>query len=146
MKGRSLPSAWIYEKLLLLYPEDLRRDFGGEMALAFADDIEAAWGHGRVTGVILVWWCAVRELLTVALPGQSSNRCVLVPALSFALVASVQCAELWAALHQAARVDTYLLADSIRLIVLLPSVASGFVGFVVTRVYARCSIIALRLD
>jgi hypothetical protein len=146
MKELLVASAWIYEKLLFLYPEDVRRNFGGEMALAFADDMEAAWGSGREMEVVRVWWWAARELLTIALPGQSSNRCVLVPALSFALVAFVQGAELWAALHQAAHTDSYPLLESIRLAVLLPSIASGVIGFVVTRVYAHCSIIALRLD
>jgi hypothetical protein len=34
-------SSRMYERLVFLYPEDLRREFGDEMALAFADDIEA---------------------------------------------------------------------------------------------------------
>jgi hypothetical protein len=132
-------NAWLYRKLLLLYPQDLRRQFGAEMMLAFAEDIKSM-GHLRV------WWCVVRELLTVALPGQVSNRFVLVPALSFVVVASTQSAELCLAIHQAARVNVATLSDGIRLAVLWPSVASGFVGFVVTRLYARSSIIALHLD
>ena len=48
-------SIWIYQKLLFLYPEDLRRDFGGEIVLAFADDLEE-------TGVIRVWWCALARV------------------------------------------------------------------------------------
>jgi len=101
-----LRSLWLYERLLLLYPEDLRRDFGGEMILAFADDLEAAWGDARIAGVMQIWWYALREMLTVALPAQRSNPCVLVPALSFVVVAATQSAELCLAVHQAARVDT----------------------------------------
>ena len=78
-----LRSARLYEKLLLLYPEDLRRHFGAEMVLAFADDMEAAWGDARIAGVLQIWWYALREIITVALPAQTSNPCVLVPALSF---------------------------------------------------------------
>jgi hypothetical protein len=130
-------NAWLYEKLLLLYPEDLRRDFGAEMALAFADDIE-------IMGALRVWWCALRELVTVALPGQRSNRSVVVPALSFALAAFTQSAELWIGMHQAHPVD-YPLADSI-VIVVWPSLLNAFVAFVVTRVYANLSITVLRLN
>ena len=145
MKRLSIRSAWAYEKLLILYPEDLRRNFGGEMALAFADDIEAAWSQRRLMGVILVWWCAVRELLMVALPGHRENPSVLVPALSFALSALTQSAEIWIGMHQPQRVENLPLADSI-LVVIFPSLLNAFVGFVVTRFYARCSFFMLRLD
>lgn len=130
-------NAWLYEKLMLLYPEDLRREFGAEMALAFADDIE-------LMGARRVWWCALSELLTVALPGQRSNPSVVVPALSFALAAVTQLAELWIGMHQAHHVQ-YPLADSIA-IVLLPSLLNACVAFVVTRVYANLSITVLRLN
>jgi len=144
---RVLPlSSWLYERLLALYPEDLRRDFGGEMAWAFADDIETAWCQRRTIGVILIWWCAVRELLTVALPGQVSNPCILAPALSFALAASTQSAELCLALHQATHVDPAMLSDQILLAVLLPGFLNACVAFIVTRFYARSSIIALQLE
>jgi hypothetical protein len=141
-----LHSTRLYERLLLLYPEDLRREFGAEMVLAFADDIEAAWGDARVAGVLQIWWYALCEIVTVALPGQRSNPCLLVPALSFLLVASTQSAELYLAYHQVAHVDALWLFDSIRFAVLLPSLLSACVGFVVTRVYARSSIAALQLD
>jgi hypothetical protein len=130
-------NAWLYEKLLLLYPEDLRREFGAEMALAFADDVE-------IMGAPRVWWCALRELLTVALPGQRSHPSVVVPALSFALAAFTQSTELWIGMHQAHPVE-YSLADSIALI-LLPSFLNASVAFVVTRVYANLSITVLRLN
>jgi hypothetical protein len=108
------------------------------MTLAFAEDIQNM-------GNLRVWWCAVRELLTVALPGQRSNRSVLVPALSFALCALTQSAELWIGSHQAARVEYPPLFDSLCLI-FMPSLLNAFVAFVVTRFYARCSFITLRLD
>jgi hypothetical protein len=132
-------NAWLYQKLLLLYPQDLRREFGAEMTLAFAEDVQNM-------GNLRVWWCALRELVSVALPGQVSNRSVLVPALSFVVVASAQSAELCLAIHYATRVNVAMLSDGIRLAVLLPSVASGLVGFVVTRVYARSSIASLQLE
>ncbi len=146
MKGVLDRSIWLYEKLLLLYPENLRRDFGSEMALAFAEDLRSAWGDARIAGVLQIWWYALRELVTVALPAQRSNPCVLVPALAFAFVAAGQSAELCLALHQVTRVEASLLFDAIRLVVLLPSLLTACVAFVVTRVYAGSSIAALRLD
>jgi hypothetical protein len=131
-------NAWLYQKLLLLYPQDLRRDFGAEMTLAFAEDIKSM-------GNLRVWWCALRELLTVALPGQRSNPSVIVPALSFCLCALTQSAELWIGSHQAARVAYPPLPEAISLVI-LPSLLNGFVALVVTRFYARCSFIMLRLD
>jgi len=130
-------NAWLFEKLLLLYPEDLRRDFGAEMTLAFADDIE-------IMGARRVWWCALRELLTVALPAQRSNRSVLVPALSFALCAVTQSAELWIGMHQAHAMDLPLAGCVVY--IFLPSLSNAVVAFIVTRFYAHCSFITLRLD
>jgi len=146
MKGVLARSIWLYEKLLLLYPADLRREYGNEMTLVFAEDLASAWGDARIAGVLQIWWYALRELVTVALPAQRSNPCVLVPALAFAFVAAGQSAELCLALHQVTRLDDSLLFDAIRLVVLLPSALTACVAFVVTRVYAGSSIAALRLD
>jgi hypothetical protein len=131
-------NTWLYQKLLLLYPQDLRRQFGAEMTLAFADDIKSMGAHR-------VWWCAVRELVTVALPGQKSNPAVLVPALSFAVSALTQSGELWIGMHQTQRVESTPLVGAI-FVVIVPSLLNAFVALVVTRFYARCSFITLRLD
>jgi hypothetical protein len=131
-------NVWLYQKLLLLYPQELRREFGAEMTLAFAEDI-------KNMGTLRVWWCALREVLTVALPGQKSNPSVVVPGLSFGLCALTQSAELWIGSHQAARVEYPPLFDSIVLVV-LPSLLNAFVALVVTRFYARCSFVTLQLD
>jgi hypothetical protein len=131
-------NAWIYRKLLLLYPQDLRRQFGAEMTLAFTEDIENM-------GARRVWWCAIREVMTVALPDQRSNRSVLVPVFSFAWTALTEMAVLWIGSHQAGRVEYPPLLDSAALVI-FPSLLNAFVGLVVTRFYARCSFIGLRLN
>ncbi|MGB6944508.1 MAG: hypothetical protein WBE37_19070 [Bryobacteraceae bacterium] len=141
-----LGSARLYQKLLLLYPAELRRDFGAEMVLAFADDMEAAWGDARIAGVLQIWWYALREIVTVALPAQTSNPCVLVPALSFGLAALTQGTELALSLRNVTFLDYSVLFDEIRFVVLLPSVANACVAFVVTRFYASTSITSLRLE
>jgi hypothetical protein len=138
MKGSLQFSTWLYRKLLFLYPEDLRRDFGGEMVWTFVADLEE---RGFMRG----WRCAISELLTVALPGQRSNPNVLVPLLSFLVVSSVQSAELWVLIQRVTHVAASELAEAIRLAVLLPSVLSAMVALVVTRFYARCGFTTLRL-
>jgi len=139
-------SVSIYRRLLFLYPEELRRDFGAEMVLAFAEDLEQAWGDARLAGVAQMWWYALGELITVALPSQRSNPKVLVPLLSLAVVAFVQSAELWVALQRVTHVEGSALADAIQLAVILPSVLSAMVAMVVTYVYSRCPFTVLRLE
>ena len=77
-------SARLYGRLLLLYPDDLRRDYGAEMILAFHGDIESARRDAGVRGVLRVWRCAASEVLRLALPAQLASPAVLVPALLFA--------------------------------------------------------------
>jgi hypothetical protein len=68
-----------YRKLLILYPEDLRRDFGADMLEAFAHDLSAE-------GAFRVWRIALRELIRIGLPGWLQSPAVTVPGLSAATV------------------------------------------------------------
>lgn len=77
-------SSRLYGRLLVLYPEDLRRDYGSEMALAFAEDLDAARRDAGIRGVTRVWRCALVEFLRFALPGCASSPAVRVPAISVA--------------------------------------------------------------
>jgi hypothetical protein len=131
--------ASLYRKLLWAYPPDLRRDFGDEMAMIFAADLEQR-------GVIATWRCALAELATVALPGLRSNPFVIVPALSFTLVASSMSVELWLAIHYGAHLGIAKLLDQVPLGVVVPSTLSAVVGLLVTRFCAHCPIRTLRLD
>ena len=67
-----------YRAALYLYSEDLRREFGNDMAEAFEEDLHHS-------GPIHVWCIAVRELLRIGLPGLMRNPQVAVPVLSAAL-------------------------------------------------------------
>lgn len=77
-------SSRIYGRLLVLYPDDLRRDYGADMALVFAEDLDMARQEAGMRGVIRVWRCALGELLRFALPGCASHPAVMVPAIWFA--------------------------------------------------------------
>ena len=58
-------SSSICRKLLWVCPEELRRDFGADMELVFADDIADSWLEAGIPGVIRVWRCAACERLRI---------------------------------------------------------------------------------
>lgn len=131
-------SVWLYRKLLWTYPPDLRRDFGDDMAMIFADDLEQR-------GAIATWRCALVELATIALPGLKSNPLVLVPALSFAFAAGSLSVELGCAIHFSPPMGAAKLLEQFRLAVFLPSTLDAVVALVVTRFYASRAVTTLRL-
>jgi len=139
-------STTVYERLLFLYPKELREDFGGEMNLAFADDLEQAWGDARVAGVAQIWWYAISELATVALPGQLSNRYVAVPAVSFLACVATDTALMLIAAILNPHVDTPEVLASQWYLVPAVSLINALVSLVVTCFCARCPLTVLRLD
>ena len=78
-------SVRIYAAMLHLYPSDLRRDFGGDMAGVFAEDLANAFCFRGIRGVLSVWWCVLTEFAVVAIPEQAGNRIVAVPFILFCL-------------------------------------------------------------
>ena len=132
-------SAWLYRKLLWAYPPDLRRDFGDEMAMIFAADLEDR-------GASATWRCALSELATIALPGLRSNPVVLVPALAFVFAASSLTVELGCAVHFATPMGAAKLLEQFRLAVFLPSTLNAVVALVVTRFYASRAVTTLQLN
>jgi hypothetical protein len=85
-------STCIYAALLPLYPPDLRRDFGTEIVEAFAEDLDDALRNRGLTAVFRIWWRAGSEFLHIAVPCQSENPVIAVPAILFAF-----CETLWSA-------------------------------------------------
>jgi len=67
----------LYAWLLNFYPGDLRREYGEEMKLVFADDL-------RCRGPLRVWWNALRDFLHVALPHTLSHPALRVPIIAAA--------------------------------------------------------------
>ena len=76
-----------YERLLILYPRDLRRDFAADMIEAFGEDLAAARSIG---GVLRVWRSALREVMQIAVPAWFEIPEVLVPLFSAAIAAASQ--------------------------------------------------------
>jgi hypothetical protein len=80
-------SCGLYTMVLLTYPRDFRLRFGSEMATTFSDQICAEWEHSGLPGVARVWRCALREVLSVAVPLQLQDSIVI--ATSLALLSSL---------------------------------------------------------
>ncbi len=78
-------SARVYRGLLVLYPFELRFEFGEEMTGVFADDLAEAWQSGCISAVLGVWWRAASEVFQIALPGRIANQALVAPAVSVAL-------------------------------------------------------------
>jgi hypothetical protein len=94
-------SSRIYGRLLVLYAEDLRRDYASEMALVFAEDLDTARREAGMYGVMRVWRYVLGEFLRFALFGQASSSAVRVPAICFALSIAIMGAETAMALRHA---------------------------------------------
>src|SRR5580692_10671680 len=79
-----------YRRLLVLYPANLRRDFGPEMLEAFAHDLSAECAARGIKGAIRVWRITLRETIRIALPAWLEIPAVAVPAISSALAILTQ--------------------------------------------------------
>ncbi len=76
-------SRFVYERLLLFYPRDLRRRFGLEMAEVFEDLMREAAIRRGLAGVASQWGSALWELLSVAAPSRLENNTLMAGAISF---------------------------------------------------------------
>jgi hypothetical protein len=97
----------------VLYPFELRRDFGSEMAAVFAEDLADACRAKSLSSVLAVWWRALLEILQIALPGRLTNRALVAPAVSVVI--------------HLALVGGFLALASIAKDGLPPSIVHGFV-------------------
>ncbi len=64
----------VYERSLVFYPSDLHRDFGAEMLEVFDEQTSQAYCQRGFPGLLRVCFGAMRELVTVALPGRLAQR------------------------------------------------------------------------
>ena len=141
-------SARVYAALLPLYPPDLLRDFGPEMAEAFAEDLADALQHRGLAGGIRVWWRSLCELVRIALPRQAENPAFAVPCILFALSETLISAELMLAIGQksgaSAISDMHLVA--IPVITLWPSTLAALTALAAVRAGNRGLPAQLRLS
>ncbi len=130
-----------YERLLILYPEDLRRDFGADMMEAFDEDLAAARGIG---GAFRVWRSTLREVLQIAVPAWLEIPTVAVPLLSAAFVAASQSPLIVLTAHTQSLAPYPVLADAV-MAVATESAVSAIVSFIAIYRWKRAGLITLRL-
>jgi hypothetical protein len=131
-------SSTVYGNLLRVCPEELRKDFGAEMALVFSDDLRDAWLKAGIQGVIRVWLCASGELLQIGLSNACAAPRFIVALISCAASAICLGGELaLARAHASPGANTPPLADAIWAVVVWPSLAAALVSFTAVFVGAR---------
>ena len=72
----------LYESSLVLYPKDLRGDFGDEMIEVFDEQVWDAYSRRRLSGLVRVWLRMIHEIVTVALPGRLAERAIPIVAVT----------------------------------------------------------------
>jgi hypothetical protein len=89
-------SLFVYRLLIFAYPSELRRDFAADMLTVFGRQLRDAWSEERIAGIASLWACALREILTVALPSRLRSTVVVASALSLVGTSAIYLALLWA--------------------------------------------------
>jgi hypothetical protein len=75
----------VYATSLVLYPNELRGEFGAEMVEVFDQQVSEAYSRSGFLGLLRVWLNATREFVTIALPGRLAERMVPIVAVTAAL-------------------------------------------------------------
>ncbi len=125
-----------YQALLSIYPEDLRRDFGAEMAEAFEQDLASEYNAGSLTGIVRVWRMALREFLQIALVRQFENPLLAVPLLAALVSLASQTSILALALKRESALNSHVggsIPAEVAIVVLLPSLITACAAFAAVR-------------
>lgn len=93
-----------------------------------------------------IWWYALRELITIAIPSQLSNRYILVPVFAFLVAIFSESSFVCFGAIQIQHVDFARVVALQWRAVLFASVTNALVGFIVTCFYSRRWMNVLRLD
>jgi hypothetical protein len=75
----------VYARSLVLYPSELRRDFGAEMVEVFDEQVSEAYSRGGFPGFLCVWFRTMREFVAIALPSRLAERAVPIVAVTAAM-------------------------------------------------------------
>jgi hypothetical protein len=79
----------MYSFMLLAYPSDFRRRFGGEMMDTFSDQLQVEEQDRGVAGVLRVWRSAFWETISVAVPLQLRTPIVISVLLSLPVSSAI---------------------------------------------------------
>ena len=72
----------VYKSSLVLYPKDLCSDFRSEMIEVFDEQAWDAYSGNGFSGLLRVWFGAMREIVTVAFPGRLAEQMVPIVAVA----------------------------------------------------------------
>lgn len=75
-----------FRRLLILYPPDLRREFGDDLAEVFSQQIETAWEENAWRGIAGAWLNVLADYAAITLPCLAAR--LAVPVLT-AVISSV---------------------------------------------------------
>ena len=128
-----------YRRLLILYPDDLRRDFGPEMLEAFECDLSAACTARGLKGAMRVWRITLLEAIRIALPAWLRIPAVAVPALAALTAIVLQSPLLIVALRTRTLLTEIVIAISIE------AAVTALTSFVAVHRWKRHRLISLDL-
>ena len=88
-------SVWVYQRLLLVYPRELRARFSTDMAEVFEDQLHDASAQRGAAGIVALWRYALVEFVTVAVPERLKPNLIIAGGLSLVLSSLIT----WVFLH-----------------------------------------------
>ena len=136
-----------YRRLLTLYPEDLRRDFGPEMLEAFDNDLLFERSAYGLSGAVRIWRIALWEMIRIVIPAWLQIPAVAVPLLSCVAVVVSQSPLLIVAMRQASQAGLSpqtALFQAI-LAIAIDAAVAALTSFVAVRRWRRASLVSLGL-
>jgi len=137
-----------YRILLMLYPDDLRREFGPEMLEAFAHDLADECAARGIKGAIRVWRITLHEVIRIGLPAWLEIPAVVVPALSAVAVLASQSPLLIVAVRRGAQMSLRLgdvTAGDALIALAVDAAIAALTSFVAVYRWKRASLISLDL-
>ncbi len=87
MENTSGLSRFVYEQLLIIYPQDFRERFGSEMADVFDEAMRDALVQRGFVGATSLWLSSLWELGTTAVGSWLKNEKLMAGAVAFFLAA-----------------------------------------------------------
>jgi hypothetical protein len=89
----------LYGLSVAIYPAEFRRCFGEEMTSVFREQMLAAMETGDWLETLLVWKCALVEVLTVGLPLRLADSLTIATVLSASITPLVFLSLIWSLKH-----------------------------------------------
>ena len=89
----------MYALSVVIYPVEFRRCFGEEMNSVFRAQMLAAMESGDWVEALLVWKCALLEVITVGLPLRLSDSLTIATVLSASITPLVFLSLIWSLKH-----------------------------------------------